>query len=203
VNFPFICSIIPAAAVYGVCISYSRCDIPELVVSVGISVMEQCCQQESYLIKGSYLLSWSYRFESIMVITLTWSIVTEYMCHKWPGICSKSRKHLLVLSSFMTYHPVCNWSNTMSLAWQELLIIPDQLSFFVNMHSWGSSIKCFHVFRSVLWWTLRFLSKNDVRFVFFPCCVGSSCFINVICVYLRILVSNTISISDDVCVVKK
>jgi hypothetical protein len=33
------------------------------------------------------------------------------------------------------------------------------------------------------------------------CFVLGSCFIDVICIYLRILVSNTISISDDVHVV--
>jgi hypothetical protein len=43
---------------------------------------------------------------------------------------------------------------------------------------------------------------NDARFVFVAIClVGGSCFIYAICMYLRILVSNTISISDDVRVV--
>jgi hypothetical protein len=34
----------------------------------------------------------------------------EYLCHKWPRICSTCRKHFLVLSSFMTCHRVCNQS---------------------------------------------------------------------------------------------
>ena len=38
--------------------------------------------------------------------------VTEYLCHKWPRICSTCRKHFPVLSSFITYHRVFNWSNT-------------------------------------------------------------------------------------------
>jgi hypothetical protein len=38
--------------------------------------------------------------------------VTEYLCHKWPWICSICRNHNPVLSSFMTYHRVCNKSNT-------------------------------------------------------------------------------------------
>ena len=36
---------------------------------------------------------------------MTWLTVTEYLCH----IC---RKHFSVLSSFMTYHRVCNYINT-------------------------------------------------------------------------------------------
>jgi hypothetical protein len=43
--------------------------------------------------------------------------------------------------------------------------------------------------------------KNDVRFVLTPICfVGGSCFIYGICIYnyVRILVSNTISILDDI-----
>jgi hypothetical protein len=34
------------------------------------------------------------------------------MCHKWPRICSTCRKHFPVVSSFMTYHMVCNYINT-------------------------------------------------------------------------------------------
>ena len=37
-----------------------------------------------------------------------WLNVTEYLCHKWPRICSIFRKHLPVVFSIMT-----NWSNTM------------------------------------------------------------------------------------------
>ena len=39
---------------------------------------------------------------------MTWLIAMEYLCHKWPRICSTCRKHFQVLSSFMTYHRVCN-----------------------------------------------------------------------------------------------
>ena len=41
--------------------------------------------------------------ESFAVATMTWLTVMEYMCHKWPRICSTRRKHFPVLSSFMTY----------------------------------------------------------------------------------------------------
>ena len=50
----------------------------------------------------------------------------------------------------------------------------------------------FVVRNSVLWSPLQFPHKNDVRFVFTSSCLyEGSCFITVICVCLRILVSNT------------
>ena len=36
----------------------------------------------------------------------------QSMCHKWPWICSTHRNHNSVLSSIMTYHRVCDKSNT-------------------------------------------------------------------------------------------
>ena len=33
---------------------------------------------------------------------MTWLNVMEYLCHKWPRICSTCRKHFPVLSSFTT-----------------------------------------------------------------------------------------------------
>jgi hypothetical protein len=41
-----------------------------------------------------------------------WLAVVEYLCHKWPRMCSTCRKHSPVLSSFMTYHRVCYQINT-------------------------------------------------------------------------------------------
>jgi hypothetical protein len=58
------------------------------------------------------LLSWGYYFENCTVATMTWLIAMEYLCHKWPRICSTSRKHFRFLSSFTTYHWVCNSINT-------------------------------------------------------------------------------------------
>jgi hypothetical protein len=46
-----------------------------------------------------------------MVATMTWLTVMEYLRHKLPWICSTCRKQFLVLSSFMTYHQVCNYIN--------------------------------------------------------------------------------------------
>ena len=48
---------------------------------------------------------------TFMVTTLNWLTVTEYLCHKWPQICSVCRNHNSVLSSFMIYHRVYNKSN--------------------------------------------------------------------------------------------
>ena len=42
VNFPFICSNIPAALAYGVCIS-QLIGFPELVIHILISLIEGCC----------------------------------------------------------------------------------------------------------------------------------------------------------------
>ena len=47
----------------------------------------------------------------------------------------------------------------------------------------------------------RFPSKYDVRFVITPICVVEVHILFVICNYLHMLVSNTFSISDDVCVI--
>jgi hypothetical protein len=70
-------------------ISLSWYDIPELVVPIRMS------------------------FESVTVATMTWLAVTEYLCHKWPWICSICRKHNPVLVSFMTNHWVRQKSNMM------------------------------------------------------------------------------------------
>jgi hypothetical protein len=54
------------------------------------------------------------------------------------------------------------------------------------------SIMCLYVLCSVLWSQLRLQYKNYVRFVFISSCLyEGSCLIYVICVWLRIVVSNT------------
>ena len=40
---------------------------------------------------------------------MTWLTAMEYLCHKWPRICSICRKHLPILCSFMTDHRVCSY----------------------------------------------------------------------------------------------
>jgi hypothetical protein len=58
-----------------------------------------------YIIKHNNQLS-----ESINYLLQIWLIgltVMEYLCHKWPRICSTCWKNYPVLSSLMTYHRVC------------------------------------------------------------------------------------------------
>ena len=58
----------------------------------------------------------------------------QYLCHKLPQIYSVCRNHNLVISSFMTYHRVCNKSNRTTLAQQKLLIFP--LTSVVTTTNW-------------------------------------------------------------------
>ena len=60
-----------------------------------------------------------------------------------------------------------------------------------------SPIMCLYVLSSVLWCPLRFPHKNDVRFVFTSSAVV--CLIYVICVCLRIVVSNTYCVAFLLC----
>jgi hypothetical protein len=52
-----------------------------------------------------------------------WRFAVQYK-YKWTRICSVCRNHNPVISSFMSYHLICNESNTMlPLVEQELVII--------------------------------------------------------------------------------
>jgi hypothetical protein len=53
---------------------------------------------------------------------MTWVTVTQYMCYKWPRICSVCRYHNQVLSSFMTYQLVCNKNNTTGVTMEQELL---------------------------------------------------------------------------------
>ena len=44
-----------------------------------------------------------HHFESFMVATTTWLTAMAYLCHKWPLIYFKGRKHFPVRSSFVTF----------------------------------------------------------------------------------------------------
>ena len=55
--------------------------------------------------------------------------VTAYLCHKWPRVCSVCRNKYPVLSPFMTYHRMCNKSNTPGTTHEaELPTLPKHLS---------------------------------------------------------------------------
>ena len=43
----------------------------------------------------SSLLSWFHHFECLAIATMTWLTAMEYLCRKWPQICSTCRKHFL------------------------------------------------------------------------------------------------------------
>ena len=113
VNFPFICSNIPAAPAYGVYISqllrYSRAR-----GSYHDFLDRELLLTKKLLNKGFLVakrVRKSHHFESFMVATITWLTVTEYKCHKWPQICSVCRNYNLVVYSFMVYHRVCHKKN--------------------------------------------------------------------------------------------
>ena len=58
---------------------------------------------------------------------LGWLTVMEYLCHKWPRICSTYCKHFLVLSQLVTGF-VTRLTRRVPLVEQELLTLPEHLS---------------------------------------------------------------------------
>jgi hypothetical protein len=107
VNSPFICSNIQAAPAYGVYISqlkwYSRA-----FGSYKDFLDRGWLLTRKLLNQGFLLVKLNSSLRKFTVATMTWLTVIEYLCHKWPRIYSTCRKHFQVLSSFMTYHRVCN-----------------------------------------------------------------------------------------------
>ena len=97
-EFPFICSSIPAAHAYKVYFSqlirYSR----------------HFCSYQDFLDQGLLLTRKQLLIQGFLLVKLKSSLrtfygrhhdlVDRYLCHKWPRIC----KHTLVLSSFIIYH---------------------------------------------------------------------------------------------------
>jgi hypothetical protein len=90
----------------------------------------------------------------------------------------------------MTYHRFCG-------------AYPSAAPEFYRFYTSLSGVRVVHAFSSILRYPVRFPCKNDVRFMCLDSHLlcGGFRFIYVNCIYLRILVSNTISISDDVRVV--
>ena len=106
-NFPFICSNISAARAYGVYISqlirYSRgYGSYQDFLDKGLLLTRKLLNQGFLLVKLKSLL------RKLYGPLMTWLTVMEYLCHKWPRICSTCRKHFPVFSSFTTYHRICN-----------------------------------------------------------------------------------------------
>ena len=102
-NFPFICSNIPAAPAYGVYISqlirysrtYGSC---QDFIDRGLLLTRKLLNQWFILVKLKSSLQTFYG----RIMTLL--NVMEYLYHKWSLICSTLRKHFPVLPFCMTYH---------------------------------------------------------------------------------------------------
>ena len=62
---------------------------------------------------SNQMFSWIYYFERFTGRHSDLLSVTECLCHKWPWMSFVCRNHNPTLSSFKTYHRVCNKSNAM------------------------------------------------------------------------------------------
>ena len=85
----------------------------ELVMPIMISWIDGCCPRRKMPSKSFLVVKMtsSHRKFYDRNSNMTWSIVMEYLCHKWPRICYVSHKHNPILSSFMSYSRICNKSN--------------------------------------------------------------------------------------------
>jgi hypothetical protein len=108
---------------------------------------------------------WSFTFA-----TITWLTGIEYICHKWPRICSTCRKHFPVLSLFMTN----TWSITrltrrVAIVEQELLTLLEIVLCSFVLFSFGQSVVCsFSIcgFRLPLWYLLsRYICYGNLNFL--------------------------------------
>ena len=111
VNFSFICSNIPATPAYGVYISqlirYSRtCGSYQNFLDRGFLLTRKLLNQRFLLVKLMSLLQRFYCRHHDLVDRYGISV------SQMTTICSTCRKHFPVVSSFMTYHLVCNYINT-------------------------------------------------------------------------------------------
>ena len=118
--------------------------------------------------EGSYWLSWSHHFDSFTVATMTWLAVTEYLCYKWPRICSTCRKHFPVLShSWLIIGFVTRLTRRVQLVEQELILDRNHLSsplVFSGVRVTRSLVFCVMYCRSFcpfLFWPLCCLSFFD------------------------------------------
>jgi hypothetical protein len=121
-NFPFICSNIPAAPAYGVYISqliryFRACGSYQDFLDRGLLLTRKLLNQGFLLVK--------LKSSNFTVATMTWLTVMEYLCYKWPRICSTSRSfhHSRIITGFVT-----RLTRRVTLVEQELLIPPEYLS---------------------------------------------------------------------------
>ena len=92
---------------------------------------------------------------------------------------------------------VNSWAETGNLSGASDLTFT-YISIVWAVHLTFGQITCISIFSSVWWGTVRFPRKYNVKHVFVLIwLVVSSCFVNAICIYLRLLVFNAISITDN------
>ena len=160
-NFAFICSNIPAAPVYGVYIS-------QLIRYSGAFGSYQDFLRRRLLLtrkllnQGFLLIKLKSSCRTFMVATMTWLTAMEYLCHKWPRICFTCREHFPVVSSFMTYHRVCNEINTTGATGGAGTAYPSGAPEFTPGFSWGS---CYSIFSFMyMFCRLWFVLLSVLRF---------------------------------------
>ena len=89
---------------------------------------------------------WYIYYVKVSQATMTWLTVTDYLYHKWPRICCVCRCHNLILSSFMTYHRLCNKSNmTGATSGAGTSILPEHMTsplIFCEVRAWRSFVFC-------------------------------------------------------------
>jgi hypothetical protein len=121
---------------------------------------------------------------------MAWLTVMEYLCPKLPRIFSTCRKHFLVLSSFMTYHRVCNWINTTGATGGTGTADPSGAPEFTPCFEWGSCYSIFSfmcmfcrslfVFLYFFFWQLCCIFSFDIRILITPLVSPNSSYIQFI-----------------------
>ena len=162
VNFQLICSNIPAAPAYGVYISQL------------IRYFRVCGSYQDFLDRG-LLLTRKLLIQGFLLVKLKSSLRKFYGCHhdlvdrygisvsQMTTICSTCRKHFPVLTSFMTYHRVCNQINTTSDTSGAGIAYPSGSYEFTPDLYWGSCFvdRClpfctfYYIDRCELWGLIR------------------------------------------------
>jgi hypothetical protein len=126
---------------------------------------------------SSSWLSWSNHFESCTVATMTWLIVAEYLCPKWPQICSTCRQHFPVIShSWLITGFVTSLTRRVPVVEQELLTLRSTW-----VHPRFLMVSCYSIFSFMcmscrllfvllyfLSWPLCCLFFFDIRILIIP-----------------------------------
>ena len=80
------------------------------------------------LIQVFVMVKLSDHLESLQSQIMTWLTVMEYLCHKWPRICSVFRYHNPILSFYTVYHSTGNKNNTMGIFSEAETAFPSRAS---------------------------------------------------------------------------